>query len=99
MKQMYSLIEREFVQAPDQGVVHVEARVYRWNYLKVCGILYGTRLGSVSALYRSPSPTTVSPRRWSNAFVDDIDTGGPKYVHMDTSQGDDGMEFVKTLDA
>ena len=32
MKQMYSLTERKFVHAPDQGVAHVEAKVYRWNY-------------------------------------------------------------------
>jgi hypothetical protein len=42
--------------------------------VKVCGTLYGT-----------PSPAAISPRSWSNAFEDNVDTGSLDYIHMDIS--------------
>jgi hypothetical protein len=42
--------------------------------IKVCGTLYGTRLGGVSALCKPVSPGAPSPRREGNASEEDFDT-------------------------
>ena len=66
--------------------------------VKVCRTLYKTRGEGVSALCKPPSPAVFSPRSWSNASKDNVDTSSLYYVHMDTSQDDDMMEPIKTLD-
>jgi hypothetical protein len=63
--------------------------------VKVCGTLYGTRLGGVLALYRLLSPVAGS---LSNAFKDNFDTSGMEYVQPDSSQGEEWMESIKRLD-
>jgi hypothetical protein len=67
--------------------------------VKVCGILYGTNLGGISALCRPVSPPADSPRRPSNTFEEDVDGGGLEYVRLDSSEGEEWMESDETLDA
>jgi hypothetical protein len=41
--------------------------------VKVCGTLYGTRLGGVSALCKLVSLDTISPRQEGNTSEEDFD--------------------------
>jgi hypothetical protein len=72
------------MQAPDQGTKDDKAGV-DGTIVKVCGTLYGTRLGGVSAL--------------CNASEEDVDGGSLEYVRLDSPEGEEWMEFDETLDA
>jgi hypothetical protein len=87
------------VQVPNQGIADDEAGVGNRNYCEVCGTLYGTRVGGVSALRRPLSPPADSPRCPSSASEDDVDGGGLEYVWLDSLEGEEWMESNKTLDA
>jgi hypothetical protein len=67
--------------------------------VKVCGTLYGTRVGGVSALRRPLSPPADSPRHPSSASEEDVDRGGLEYVRLDSPEGEEWMESDETLDA
>jgi hypothetical protein len=67
--------------------------------VKVCGTLYGTRVGGVSALRRPLSPPADSPRRPSSASKEDVDGGGLEYVRLDSPEGEEWMESDEILDA
>jgi hypothetical protein len=86
------------MQAPDQGTKDDKAGV-DGTIVKVCGTLYGTRLGGVSALCRPVSPPVDSPRYPSNASEEDVDGGSLEYVRLDSPEGEEWMEFDETLDA
>jgi hypothetical protein len=67
--------------------------------VKVCGTLYGTRVGGVSVLRRPLSPPADSPRRPSSASEEDVDGGSLEYVRLDSPEGEEWMESDETLDA
>jgi hypothetical protein len=67
--------------------------------MKVCGTLYGIRIGGVLALCRLVSPLADSPRCPSNASKEDVDRGRVKYVRLDSPKDEEWMESDKTLDA
>jgi hypothetical protein len=67
--------------------------------VKVCGTLYRTRLGGISALCRPVSLPVDSPRRPNNPSKEDVDGGGLEYVGLDSLEGEEWMESDETLDA
>jgi hypothetical protein len=67
--------------------------------MKVCGTLYGTRLGGIAALCRPVSLPVDSSKRPSNASEEDVDGGGLEYIQLSSPEDDEWMESTETLDA
>jgi hypothetical protein len=67
--------------------------------IKVCGTLYGMRLGRVSALCKLVSPGALSSRREGNTSEEDFDTTDLQYEQVDSTECHEWMESTETLDA
>jgi hypothetical protein len=67
--------------------------------VKVCGAMYGTRLGGISALCKPVSLGALSPRREGNASEEDFDSADLQYEQVDSTECHEWMESTETLDA